>query len=70
MNIKVNDNLLMIFQFINECLSPVGYNELIQYCIDFDLYKEFYTHNHIINKLYDWKMQDLTKNVVIKKTLK
>lgn len=66
MRIKVNDNLIMIFQFINELLAPVGYNELIQYCIDFQLYKEFYQHNHIINKLYDWKMEELRKNGIKK----
>lgn len=67
MRIKVNDNLIMIFQFINECTAVVGYNELIQYCIDFELYKEFYTHNHIINKLFDWKMEELRKNGGIRK---
>ena len=66
MKIKVNDNLTMIFQFINEALTPFGYNELIQYCIDFQLYKEFYIHNHIINKLYDQKMEDLRKNAIKK----
>lgn len=66
MRIKVNDNLIMIFQFINELVAPVGYNELIQYCIDFQLYKEFYLHNHIINKLFDWKIEDLKKNALKK----
>ena len=59
MKIKVNDNLTNIFNFIESRTEPVKYHELVQFVIDYDLYKEFYMNNVIINKLFDEKMKSL-----------
>lgn len=57
--IIVNDNLTNIFNFITSTKEKISYMELIQYCIDYDLYKEFYLNNQIINRLYEEKMKEL-----------
>lgn len=57
--VEVNDNLANIFNFINSAVEPVTYMELIQFCIDYDLYKEFYINHAIIVRLFDEKMKAL-----------
>lgn len=59
--IKVNDNLLNIFNFIQSNLKPIGYNELLQYVLDYDLYQEFYLNHAIIIKLFDEKNRSFIK---------
>lgn len=63
--IKVNDNLTNIFNFIETSKEDLSYMQLIQYCLDYDLYQEFYLNNTIINRLYDERIKALhekTKN--------
>lgn len=55
--IKINENLTNIFNYIESLKEPCTYMDLIQYCIDYDLYQEFYLNNHIINYLYEEKMR-------------
>ena len=57
--ILVNDNLTNIFNYINSAKEPISYMELIQYVIDYDLYKEFYLNHEIIKYLYEDKMHEL-----------
>ena len=57
--IIVNDNLTNIFNYINSAKEPISYMELIQYVIDYDLYKEFYLNYEIIKYLYEDKMHEL-----------
>ena len=57
--IIVNDNLTNIFNYINSAKEPISYMELIQYVIDYDLYKEFYLNHEIIKYLYEDKMKKL-----------
>lgn len=55
--IKINDNLTNIFNFIDSSMNPISYHDLVQYCLDYDLYQEFYLNNTIINRLLDEKNQ-------------
>lgn len=49
--IKVNDNLNSIFNYINSKNDFVTWEELIQWCIDYDCYKELYTNHFLIAHL-------------------
>lgn len=59
--IKVNDNLTNIFNFIQSSKEELSFMDLIQYCIDYDLYKEFYLNQQIIFRLLDEKNQTFKK---------
>lgn len=59
--IKVNDNLTNIFNFIQSSKERITFMELIQYCIDYDLYKEFYLNQQIIFRLLDERNQSFEK---------
>lgn len=59
--IKVNDNLTNIFNFIQSSQKRLSFMDLIQYCIDYDLYKEFYLNQQIIFRLLDEKNQTFEK---------
>lgn len=39
---SVNDNFTNILNFINSSEHEVSYVDLLQYCIDYDQYKEYY----------------------------
>lgn len=49
--IGVNENLTSIFNYVNSSPKYVKWDELIQYCIDYELYIEFYMNINIIEKL-------------------
>lgn len=51
MKIKVNDNLINIINFIRSNPEKLTFYEVIQYCIDYDQYKEVYQNYHIIKDL-------------------
>lgn len=57
--IKVNDNLTNIFNYIQSAIEIFSFQELIQYVIDYDLYREFYLNQQIIFRLYDEKIRSL-----------
>lgn len=60
--IKPNENLYAIFTYIqsnHEYFIP--YNDLIQFCIDYEYYKELYEHFHIIRALLDEHNRIYTK---------
>lgn len=54
MRIKVNENLTEIIQFIRESDHIISWNELIQHCLDYNMYPELYLHRpifeHLINE--------------------
>lgn len=56
MKIKVNDNLTNIFNYIDSAVSEFSFKDLVQYCLDYDLYQEFYLNQQIIFRLYDEKI--------------
>lgn len=49
--IKVNEELTSIFNYVNSEMGVVLWSELIQYCIDYGLYKELYLNHFIIERL-------------------
>ena len=51
MKIKVNDNFTNIMNYIRAADHRVTYYELLQYCIDYDQYKELYTNYHVFKDL-------------------
>ena len=55
MKIKVNDNLTNIFNYIQSSKTELSFQDLIQYCLDYDLYQEFYLNQQIIYRLFDEK---------------
>lgn len=57
--IKVNENLTNIINFIHSRTVPVTWFDLVQYCIDYDLYKELYLNHFLISKLLDEKNIEL-----------
>lgn len=59
--IKPNDNLFAIFTYINSCKYHVYLQELIQFCIDYEYYKELYENFHIVKSLLDEHNQIFTK---------
>lgn len=52
--IEVNENLSSIFNYINDYEKVIDYKDLLQYCIDYGLYKEFYLNYPIINRLIEF----------------
>ena len=55
MKIKVNDNLTNIFNYIQSSKTELSFHDLVQYCLDYDLYQEFYLNQQIIYRLFDEK---------------
>lgn len=48
--IQINDNWNMIYNYINSATERVDWFELVQFCVDFDCYKEFYLNINV------WKL--------------
>ena len=51
MKIKVNDNFTNILNYIRSADHLVSYYELMQYCLDYDQYKELYQNYHLFKDL-------------------
>lgn len=66
MQIKVNENLTSIFNFINDCETEMTYKNLVQFCIDYKCYKELYIHQSIINKLVEEHNYDIKGGLWVK----
>jgi len=49
--VGINENLTSIFNYINSSPKFIRWSDLIQYCIDYDLYIEFYMNINIIQLL-------------------
>lgn len=52
-SVKINDNLLAIFTYINSYEYKITYSEFVQWCIDYEYYKELYQNWHIVRDLLD-----------------
>lgn len=59
--VKPNENLFAIFTYIREDPYFLSYEELVNFCIDYEYYKEFYEHFHIIRTLLDEHNKTHTK---------
>lgn len=53
MKIKVNENLTSIINYVHDYENEIGWFHLVQYCIDYGMYKELFLNYHIINKLIE-----------------
>ena len=62
--IQINDNWNMIYNYINSATTKVDWFELVQFCVDYDCYKEFYFNINIWKILVDERNNNLP---VIKK---
>ena len=51
--VKPNENLFAIFNYINSDEYYLSYQDIIQFCIDYEYYKELYEHWHIVKPLID-----------------
>lgn len=49
--IEVSEGLTSILNYITSAESFVLWSELVQYCIDYDLYKDLYIHLNVVDKL-------------------
>lgn len=49
----MNEDLISIFTFINTSPKYVLWSELLQHCIDYDLYIELYMNIDVIGKLLE-----------------
>ena len=69
LKLEINDNFNMILNFIISATEPITFKELLQYCLDYDLYKEFYVNLSVFRILLDEKNLALRekKNMEVKK---
>ena len=63
LKVEINDNFNMILNYINSSLVEITYKELVQYCVDYDLYRELYVNFHIFEKLVQEKNKSLETSV-------
>lgn len=71
LKIEVNDNFNMILNYINSANELITYKELVQYCIDYELYKELFINLKIFQILIEERNEVIQKTMVseIKKDL-
>lgn len=71
LKIEVNDNFNMILNYINSANDLITYKELVQYCIDYELYKELFINLKIFQILIEERNEVIEKTMVqeIKKDL-
>lgn len=71
LKIEVNDNFNMILNYINSANELITYKELVQYCIDYELYKELFVNLKIFQILIEERNEVIQKTMVpeIKKDL-
>lgn len=55
LKIEINDNFNMIQNFILSSLEEVTFKDLLQYCIDYDLYRELYVNIQVFELLRNEK---------------
>lgn len=62
--IEVNDNFNMIFNYIVSSENQIFYKDLLQFCVDYDLYKEFYLNFNVWKILIEEKNASLNINYI------
>lgn len=48
---SINDNFTNILNYINSSEHEVSYADLLQYCIDYDQYKEYYLNYYVFKDI-------------------
>lgn len=61
MKVEVNDNFNMIHNYIISAVDPIKFSDLLQYCIDYDLYKELYVNLPVFRVLIEEKNLSFSK---------
>lgn len=69
MKIEINDNFNMIQNYILSAVEPISFKDLLQYCIDYQLYEDFYVNITVFKILLDeknlsFKQSDIKKNLL------
>lgn len=59
MKIKINDNLMAIFTYIHNNEYRIDLDDFIQYCIDYEYYKELYENWHIVRDCINYHNDNL-----------
>lgn len=59
MKIKINDNFNSLLNFIRAADHEITFYELIQFVIDYDLFKEFYPNYHLFRDILLEHNQDI-----------
>lgn len=62
MKIEINDNFNMIQNYILSALEPIKFKDLLQYCIDYQLYEELYVNLTVFKILIDEKNLSLDES--------
>lgn len=62
MKIEINDNFNMIQNYILSALEPIKFKDLLQYCIDYQLYEELYVNLTVFKILIDEKNLSLVES--------
>ena len=66
--VGINEDLISIFTYINTSPKYVLWSELLQHCIDYELYIELYMNIDIVSKLVEEHNKIVVqKNVQAKK---
>ncbi len=55
--VGINENLISIFTYIQSSPKYITQQDLLQYCIDYDLYIEYYMNFNIIQALVNERNQ-------------
>ena len=61
MKVEINDNFNMIHNYILSATEPILFKDLVQYCIDYDLYKELYVNLPVFRILIEEKNLSFNK---------
>lgn len=51
--VKVNDSFITIINFITSSSEVLSYFDVLQHCLDYDCYREYYINYHIFKDLID-----------------
>lgn len=59
LKIQINDNWNMIYNYINSATEKISWFELVQFCVDYQCYKEFYLNINVWKILVDERNNNL-----------
>lgn len=59
MKIEINDNFNSIYNYILSASDEIKYTELLQFCIDYQCYQEFYINLNVWKILVEEKNKEL-----------
>ena len=66
MKVEVNENLTSIINHIQDTETVIDFDELLQFCIDYRMYKELYIHLPIIKEVIKQHNQKINAGTWVK----